>query len=749
MTLAKALDAKFHVTLIDRKKAFFHSVAGPRAAVQPSILPKIFMPFENCVKQGRIVVQEVREITPTKVVLADGEEITFDYLVIATGTNVIAPFKAPMNIDGAPEYYASIRAKIEQATSVLVVGGGAVGVEMAGEVATDFPGKKVTLVHSGDRLVHSTMNDKFTKKLRDQLKALKIDVILNDKIDAPEQVMADRVSQQSATYTVENRTYTTISGTAIEADLVFWCLGTKLNSEAYQVGFADKMTEHGRLRVNPTLQVEGYENIFAIGDITNIEELKTAYNAAYHANVTAKNISILASDKVGKLAIHKPSPSIMALSVGRKGGVAQINGGVVLGGFLTSKIKSNVLTLLPVIYYVKVKRDKSVVADEVPLGERKRVVIVGAGYAGLTLAKSLDSKFHVTLIDRKKAFFHTVAGSRAAVEPELLPKLFMNIENCVKQGRVINQQVIEMTPTRVVLQDGQVLTFDYLVIATGANVIAPFKAPMCIDSAPEYYASLRAKIEQATSVLVVGGGGVGVEIAGEIATDFPGKKVTIVHSRDRLVHSAMNDKFGKTLGDQLRALNVQVILNDKIDVPTQVLVDRANQSAANYQVERRTYTTSGGVDIEADLVFWCLGNKSNCDGFKANFADKMTSDGRLRVNSNLQVEGYDNIFAIGDITNIDEVKIAFNACFHADIAAKNIIALSTPTSTPAKLVTYKASPPLMVIAVGRNSGLMQVYGGLVFGSFITPRIKSKELFTSLFRSQFNATTDYQFNSVQQ
>ena len=48
---------------------------------------------------------------------------------------------------------------------MVIVGGGAVGVELAGEIAVTFPDKQVTLVHSGDHLVTSEFGDKFTNQI--------------------------------------------------------------------------------------------------------------------------------------------------------------------------------------------------------------------------------------------------------------------------------------------------------------------------------------------------------------------------------------------------------------------------------------------------------------------------------------------------------------------------------------------------------------------------------------------------------
>lgn len=65
--------------------------------------------------------------------------------------------------------------------------------------------------------------------------------------------------------------------------------------------------------------------------------------------------------------------------------------------------------------------------------------------------------------------------------------------------------------------------------------------------------------------------------------------------------------------------------------------------------------------------------------------DKMASNGALKVNEHLQLEGYENIYAIGDCADLREPKMAYHAALHANIAVTNII--NSLTQKPLK--TYK------------------------------------------------------------
>ena len=68
---------------------------------------------------------------------------------------------------------------MEKAKTVVVVGGGAVGVEIAGDVKEDFKDKKVVLVHPHDNfLVNETVSESFLKTLRGRLDHLGVEMVL-------------------------------------------------------------------------------------------------------------------------------------------------------------------------------------------------------------------------------------------------------------------------------------------------------------------------------------------------------------------------------------------------------------------------------------------------------------------------------------------------------------------------------------------------------------------------------------------
>ena len=66
---------------------------------------------------------------------------------------------------------------------IVVIGGGPVGLELAGELATDYPNKKVIVMHNREEILDDRMAPKFVKKIRNGLKALKVETVLGERVD--------------------------------------------------------------------------------------------------------------------------------------------------------------------------------------------------------------------------------------------------------------------------------------------------------------------------------------------------------------------------------------------------------------------------------------------------------------------------------------------------------------------------------------------------------------------------------------
>ncbi|KYQ93971.1 hypothetical protein DLAC_11604 [Tieghemostelium lacteum] len=378
---------------------------------------------------------------------------------------------------------------------------------------------------------------------------------------------------------------------------------------------------------------------------------------------------------------------------------------------------------------------------------KKTVVVVGGGYAGMMVCKILDSKFNVILIEQRNAFFHKVGSPRILAEYEYYKKLYMSYENIVRYGRVIHQTAIDISSEKVVLKNGEEVTFDYLVIATGTTNPGPYKSNLPVHEAPQFLHNLTKTLKDAKKILIVGGGGVGVEVAGEIVHLYNDKEITIISHSEKLVCKTFSDKFHTNLQKKLSDHNIQVIV-DKLQFPKdQQRALEESSFIVPFVSEKSVYTTDSGRQLEADLVFWTVGNKLNNTPLQNHFYKALNENGRVKVNRQLQVEGYQNIFAVGDINNIDEMKNAYHAHYHGTIAANNIISLdSSKDKINAKLSSHKSMKPSLVVSFGPSDGIGQMYGWYI-GSYFATIIQSKHLFTDTFYQLMNKPKPIYFSKI--
>ncbi|XP_042476785.1 apoptosis-inducing factor homolog A-like [Macadamia integrifolia] len=346
----------------------------------------------------------------------------------------------------------------------------------------------------------------------------------------------------------------------------------------------------------------------------------------------------------------------------------------------------------------------------------KRVVIVGGGVAGGLLAKTLQFRADVTLIDPKEYFEITWASLRSMVEPSFAKRSVIRHTDYFKNGRIITSHAINITNTEVLTADGLLVPYDYLVLATGHTDSVPTSR---IEKLQQYEAEYQ-KIKAAGSILIIGGGPTGVELAAEIAVDFPGKKVTLVQRGSRLLEFVGEKASTKAL-DWLTSKKVEVILGQSVDVNS---VSDGNG----------TYKTSSGETIKADIHFVCVGKPIGSAWLKETILkDMLDMHGRLKVDENLRVRGWKNVFAIGDITDIQEIKQGYIAHKHALVTARNLKLLMNGENER-KLEKYKTGSPLALVSLGRKEGVAQLPFVTISGC-VPGYIKSRDLFVGKTRKE--------------
>ncbi|XP_041995170.1 apoptosis-inducing factor homolog B-like [Salvia splendens] len=322
--IAKTLQFNADVTLIDPKDYFEIPYASLRSKVEPAFAERSVIYHKDYLTNGRLIVGKAISISNSQVLTSEGHQISYDYLVVATGHSGSFPRTRRERLTEFRTEHEEIRS----ADSILIVGGGHVGVELAAEIAFDFPQKKVTLIHEGSRLMEF-IGAKAADKALQWLKSRRVEVMLRQSIDL------DNLSEES-------KTFETSSGERIRADRLFVCTGKPPASDWLKETFLkDSIDRFENVKVDENLRVKGYKNVFAVGDITDVKEIKQGYFAQQQALVAAKNLKVLMEGgQERKMAIYKARPGKIIVSLGRQDAVAQFQYSTWIGlvpGMIKSK----------------------------------------------------------------------------------------------------------------------------------------------------------------------------------------------------------------------------------------------------------------------------------------------------------------------------------------------------------------------------------------------------------------------------
>lgn len=297
-----------------------------------------------------------------------------------------------------------------------------------------------------------------------------------------------------------------------------------------------------------------------------------------------------------------------------------------------------------------------------------KVVIIGGGYGGLELATKLtDTDFEVTLIDNKAYFENTMAYPRVIAELKdrdaAMGKLIIKHEDYLKRTQFILGTVETLDANHLMLQDGSRIEFDCAVVASGSSYATGIKSNGgTLDERLRFLYNESSNIARTKRIVVVGGGVVGVEMATELKNRYPGKKVTLVHRGDRYL-SPFPEKATKCAVSWMQKHGIHAVYNAEV-------VERQKDKLYLVVDGRET-------SVKCDYVFWCTGIHPNTEFMKENMSESLDEHGYVMVNEYLQVEGKNNIFAIGDCTNIPCVKTAAMAAEQAEVLLKTIKTIKT------------------------------------------------------------------------
>lgn len=309
-----------------------------------------------------------------------------------------------------------------------------------------------------------------------------------------------------------------------------------------------------------------------------------------------------------------------------------------------------------------------------------KTVIVGGGFCGATIAKKLDCP-ELTLIDKKSFFEYTPSITKTSLDGEYKENIIIPYREFLRESRILEEEVTEITPEKVITNHEKI-PYDRLIISTGSTY------PIMLDDKENVFTldnlenSLRInkKIQKAKKILVVGGGFIGTELAGELATKTD-KKITLVHSKKTLLERNPR-KAGEYAKKFLEGKGVEVLLGKKI-------------------TEHKGNTFNGDIELKADLCVWSAGISWNPPKMNG-FGKVCNAKGQLMVDEFLRLKNHENVFVGGDANDIDEEKTAQNA----EHQAYSITDSMTHELKGEKLVPYQKKKRPLVISLGDSHGII-------------------------------------------
>ncbi|KAI8330792.1 hypothetical protein EDC96DRAFT_527965 [Choanephora cucurbitarum] len=283
----------YRMLLIDAKSHYNHVFAFPRACVITGFEEKLFIPYDNIfegddtkgkVLNARVVALHKDYVELDRDVPGFGRKIDFAYLVYAAGTKIPEPGRfSTDDKDEALDKLKHYQKLIAEAENPIIIGAGAVGLELASEIKEHFPEKNVTLLHSRNRYLprYKVSMDVMTYNI---LKKHGVKQVLGDRVILPENGFPLEVKP------IEVHTK---GGKIIHGDLAIMCIGMKPNSGLLEV-LSPKSIEKDTKFVNikPTMQIDDdrFPNIFAAGDVANHTDVKTGHYAWMQGLAALTNI---------------------------------------------------------------------------------------------------------------------------------------------------------------------------------------------------------------------------------------------------------------------------------------------------------------------------------------------------------------------------------------------------------------------------------------------------------------------------
>ncbi len=356
------------------------------------------------------------------------------------------------------------------------------------------------------------------------------------------------------------------------------------------------------------------------------------------------------------------------------------------------------------------------------------VVVIGAGFAGVSATNELAKEgFRVTLFDRhpyntfQPLLYQVATGGLNAGDVTYSLRYFAAKHESVrfKRAAVVG---VDHESQEVICDDGTRVGFDYLVIANGITT-----NHFGIPGAAEYTMSMYTRAEALKvrdtifgsleiiagksdpntggfTAVVVGGGATGVEMAGQLAelktevipSTYPELNPAHVH----VVLVEMGEHLLAPFDDSLRRYALKELIKRGVDVRLKTAISEVHPDKVDFK---------DGSSMPVDLVIWAAG-VSGYPGVR-DWGLPIGRAGRMEVNGDTRVVGFENIFAIGDSSLIVDnplPQLAQPALQMGKHAGQQIARLHRGLPTETFSYTDKGT----MATIGRGDAVLQMPIGL-------------------------------------
>jgi len=385
-----------------------------------------------------------------------------------------------------------------------------------------------------------------------------------------------------------------------------------------------------------------------------------------------------------------------------------------------------------------------------------QILIVGGNFGGINIAHYLLRKtfktlkalhphtaFQIKLISPNTHFYFKIAAPRALINPSLIPEeqYFKSIAEAFKQYDASVFEHVQGKATSVdsenrtvsvesSLGSSQQIKYDSLVIASGTTSSSPL---WTLNGAHENtrvaLQALHQDLPKASTILIAGGGAVGVETAGEIATAFPNTKVTLATSSNRVLpreSATMSAKAKSILG----GLGVIVKTDTSLSDP---MVDD----------KTRPVKFADGSSDSPDVFINATGaRKMNTDWLPPNW---VAEDGKVATrDSYFRVRDSQGVYVIGDAASgsngsaiaLDAMVPVVASSIAVDVSGSSggndglVGWLTSFIKTPTPRQTEYKPNNMIVVPIGPNGGVGQAFGWSL-PSFIVKKGKAEKYLMEL------------------